>query len=86
MNMLPANSCKAVRDKNIAAIKEATGSLQQISETIQLCGDNIAVLSGDDFTALPTYAVGGKGVISVTANIIPKDMCLQCDVHLKKET
>ena len=83
MNMLPQTVARLSEIKNIAAIKEATGSLQQISETIQLCGDNIAVLSGDDFTALPTYAVGGKGVISVTANIIPKDMSAMWDAFEK---
>ena len=78
-----ADCCKAIRNKNIVAIKEATGSLQQISEIIKLCGDRIAILSGDDFTALPTYAVGGKGVISVTANIIPKDMSAMWDAFEK---
>jgi len=83
VNMLPQTVARLSEIKNIAAIKEATGSLQQISETIQLCGDNIAVLSGDDFTALPTYAIGGKGVISVTANIIPKDMSAMWDAFEK---
>ena len=83
VNMLPQTVARLSEIKNIAAIKEATGSLQQISETIQLCGDNIAVLSGDDFTALPTYAIGGKGLISVTANIIPKDMSAMWDAFEK---
>mgnify|MGYP003393523565 FL=1 len=82
-NMLQQKVERKKKKKNIAAIKEATGSLQQISETIQLCGDNIAVLSGDDFTALPTYAIGGKGLISVTANIIPKDMSAMWDAFEK---
>ncbi len=79
VNMLPQTVARLSEIKNIVAIKEATGSLQQICETILLCGDKIAILSGDDFTALPTYAVGGKGVISVTANIIPKDMSAMWD-------
>lgn len=83
VNMLPATVARFTGIKNIVAIKEATGSLQQISETIQLCGDRVAILSGDDFTALPTYAVGGKGVISVTANIIPKDMSVMWDAFEK---
>ncbi|MBI5044268.1 MAG: 4-hydroxy-tetrahydrodipicolinate synthase, partial [Nitrospirae bacterium] len=83
VNMLPQTVARLSEIKNIVAIKEATGSLQQISETIQLCGDNIAILSGDDFTALPTYAVGGKGVISVTANIIPKEMSAMWDAFEK---
>ena len=83
VNMLPQTVARLSEIKNIVAIKEATGSLQQISETIQLCGERIAILSGDDFTALPTYAVGGKGVISVTANIIPKDMSAMWDAFEK---
>ena len=83
VNILPQTIARLSEIKNIVAIKEATGSLQQISETIQLCGERIAILSGDDFTALPTYAVGGKGVISVTANIIPKDMSAMWDAFEK---
>ena len=83
VNILPQTVARLSEIKNIVAIKEATGSLQQISETIQLCGERIAILSGDDFTALPTYAVGGKGVISVTANIIPKDMSAMWDAFEK---
>ncbi len=83
VNMLPQTVARLSEIKNIVAIKEATGSLQQISEIIKLCGDRIAILSGDDFTALPTYAVGGKGVISVTANIIPKDMSAMWDAFEK---
>lgn len=83
VNMLPQTVARLSEIKNIVALKEATGSLQQISEIIKLCGDRIAILSGDDFTALPTYAVGGKGVISVTANIIPKDMSAMWDAFEK---
>ncbi len=74
VNMLPATVARCARVKNIVAIKEATANLQQISEIIELCGDNFTVLSGDDFTVLPTLAIGGKGVISVTANVVPSDM------------
>ncbi|OGW33156.1 MAG: hypothetical protein A2X59_07530 [Nitrospirae bacterium GWC2_42_7] len=52
--------------------------MKQVSEVIRLCGDRITVLSGDDFTTIPLLALGGKGVISVSANIAPKavsDMC-----------
>lgn len=83
VNMLPSTVARLAEIRNIVAIKEATGSLQQISEIVSLCGDRLTILSGDDFTVLPTLAVGGKGVISVTANIIPKDMALMIEAFMK---
>ncbi len=74
VNMLPATVARCARVNNIVAIKEATANLQQISEIIELCGEGFTVLSGDDFTVLPTLAIGGRGVISVTANVAPADM------------
>ncbi|MCG3111353.1 MAG: 4-hydroxy-tetrahydrodipicolinate synthase [Candidatus Manganitrophus sp. SB1] len=74
VNMLPATVARLMEFDNIIGMKEGTGSLQQISDLVQLCGERLVILSGDDFTALPTMAVGGKGVISVTANIAPADM------------
>jgi len=74
VNMLPPTVARLMEFDNIIGIKEGTGSLQQISDLVHLCGERIVILSGDDFTALPTMAVGGKGVISVTANIAPADM------------
>ncbi len=59
---------------NIVAVKEASGDLVQISEIISMCGDAIDVLSGDDFLVLPILAIGGSGVISVVANIVPRKM------------
>ncbi|MSN24824.1 MAG: 4-hydroxy-tetrahydrodipicolinate synthase [Geobacter sp.] len=72
VNLLPETVARLALHKNIVAIKEATGSLQQASEIISLCGDQIDVLSGDDFITFPMMACGAKGVISVLANIMPK--------------
>lgn len=72
VNMLPDTVARLAPHKNIVAIKEATGSLQQASEVLALCGDQIDVLSGDDFITFPMMACGAKGVISVLANIMPK--------------
>ena len=72
VNMLPETVARLAPHKNIVAIKEATGSLQQASEVLALCGDQIDVLSGDDFITFPMMACGAKGVISVLANIMPK--------------
>lgn len=72
VNLLPETVARLAPIKNIVAIKEATGSLQQASEILALCGDQIDVLSGDDFITFPMMACGAKGVISVLANIMPK--------------
>lgn len=74
VNMLPATVARCAQIPNIVGIKEATGDLNQISEVIRLCPADFIVLSGDDFTALATVAIGGQGVISVTANVAPTDM------------
>ena len=72
INLLPETVARLSYHKNIVAIKEATGSLQQASEILALCGDRIDVFSGDDFITFPMMACGAKGVISVLANIMPK--------------
>jgi 4-hydroxy-tetrahydrodipicolinate synthase len=72
VNMLPETVARIAQHKNVVAIKEATGSLQQASEIIALCGDKIDVFSGDDFITFPMMACGAKGIISVLANIMPK--------------
>jgi 4-hydroxy-tetrahydrodipicolinate synthase len=73
-NLLPETVARLAKLPGIVAVKEATADLKQISSIIQLCGDGIAVLSGDDFTVLPLLEVGGKGVISVVSNVAPADM------------
>ncbi len=73
VNMLPSTVARLMECKNIVALKEATGDMKQASELIRLCGDRLALISGDDFTTLTMLALGGKGAISVTANIAPKD-------------
>lgn len=74
-NMLPPTVARLAHEfKNIVGIKEATGNMKQGSEVIQSCPKDFSVLSGDDFTALPLWSIGGKGVISVTANLCPRKM------------
>jgi len=79
VNMLPPTVARLASFKNIVAIKEGSGSLQQVSDIIQACGERMAVLSGDDALTLPMMAIGAKGVITVTANIAPKDMAKMTD-------
>ncbi len=60
--------------KNIVGVKEASGSLEQMSHIKALCGGNFDLISGDDALTLPLLAIGGTGVISVVANIVPRDV------------
>lgn len=83
VNLLPQTVARLAEIKNIAGIKEATGDMKQVSELIRLCGDRITVISGDDFTTLPLLCLGGKGVISVTANIAPRDVADMCNAWFK---
>ncbi len=74
VNMMPATIARLTICPTVVAIKEGSGSVQQASEIIQLCGDRLTVLAGDDALTLPMMAVGGKGVITVTANLLPTKM------------
>ncbi len=74
VNMLPATVARCARNRYIVGIKEATGNMKQVSEVIRQCPRGFKVLSGDDFTAFHTMAMGGQGVISVASNIMPKQM------------
>ncbi len=71
VNMLPSTLAELSELKNIVAAKEASGNLEQMAEIVYLCGEKITLLSGDDKIILPVMSIGGKGVISVVANIIP---------------
>ncbi|MGB9721663.1 MAG: 4-hydroxy-tetrahydrodipicolinate synthase [bacterium] len=79
VNILPQTVAKLANDcRNIVAIKEASGNLDQVSELVSLLGDGFDILSGDDSLTLPMLAIGAKGVISVIANIFPKDVADMC--------
>jgi 4-hydroxy-tetrahydrodipicolinate synthase len=81
VNLLPETVARLSHHAHIVAIKEATGSLQQASEVLDLCEGRIDVLSGDDFITLPMMAAGAKGVISVVANIMPKEVAALVDAY-----
>ena len=79
LNLLPETMARLMGLPNIVGIKEATGDLKQCAKILELCGDKIIMLSGDDFTVLPLLAIGGHGVISVTSNVTPGDMAGMCN-------
>ncbi len=73
VNLLPETVARLAGLPEVVAIKEASGNLAQMAEIVNLVGNQIALLSGDDNLTLPVLAIGGVGVISVVANIVPRD-------------
>src|SRR5438094_2455174 len=71
-NILPETIARLARLPQIVAVKEATGSLDQASQIAALC--DVTILSGDDSLTLPLMSIGGKGVVSVVGNIVPRDL------------
>jgi len=88
VNMLPKTMERLHKEfpDIIIGVKEASGSLDQVTEIIQRGGKDFIVLSGDDSLTLPILSVGGKGVISVIANIVPKQIVEMMDCYFKGET
>ena len=80
ISMLPETVARLSKVDNIVAIKEASGSLDQVSRILSLC--DITVLSGDDSLTLPMMSVGAKGVISVAANVMPEEVAEMVDLAL----
>ncbi len=85
VNMLPETVARCAAIDNIVGIKEATADLNQISRVIRQCPADFAVLSGDDFTSMPTVAIGGQGVISVTSNVAPAEMAAMMTAALNND-
>lgn len=80
MHILPKTCLELSKIPNIVAIKEASGNLSQVAEIAALCGDDLAIYSGNDDQILPVLSLGGKGVISVLSHANPKmvhDMCYE---------
>jgi len=77
-DMLPPTIARLAKIKNIVAVKEATGNLSRVSQIQALVDDDFILLSGDDSTGLDFMQLGGKGVISVTANVAAREMAQLC--------
>jgi len=73
VNMLPETVARLAELPEVVAIKEASGNIGQMAEIVRLAGDGITLLSGDDNLTLPVLSVGGTGVVSVVANIVPRE-------------
>ena len=75
INFLPESVAQLIqRVPNIVAMKEASGDINQMMNLVELCGNTITLLSGDDNLLLPVLAIGGKGIISVISNLLPNDV------------
>lgn len=72
VNILPETCLELSKIDNIVAIKEASGNISQVAKIASLCGDNLDIYSGNDDQIVPILSLGGKGVISVLSNIMPK--------------
>lgn len=73
VNVLPKTLEKLSKHKNIIAVKEASGDISQVAEIARICPKDFSIYSGNDDMVVPLMSLGGKGVISVVANIAPKD-------------
>ena len=86
VNLLPETLAILKKEvPQVLGVKEATGDLNQVSRVLEFCGQDFQVLSGDDFTALPTMAIGGRGVISVASNFVPQKMAAMCEAALAQD-
>ncbi|MBD5639142.1 4-hydroxy-tetrahydrodipicolinate synthase [Clostridium botulinum] len=82
LNIAPSTLKELCEDKNIVAVKEASGNISQIVQIKALCGDKLDIYSGNDDQIIPILALGGIGVISVLANVIPEDVHNMCELYL----
>lgn len=88
LNMLPEVVAELAKIDNIKGIKEASGNINQVAKIIELtsnAGTDFTVISGEDAFTMPIMSVGGKGVISVTANVAPKEMCEMVNAMLRND-
>ncbi|NQT95348.1 MAG: 4-hydroxy-tetrahydrodipicolinate synthase, partial [Candidatus Omnitrophica bacterium] len=83
INVAPETMARISKLDNVIGVKEASGNLNQMSETRMLCVDDFDLISGDDSLTLPLLSIGGCGVISVVANIVPKDVADMVNSFLK---
>jgi len=85
-NLLPSSVAVLADHPNIVAIKEACGNISQIAELAALVGDKIDIYSGNDDQIIPILSLGGKGVISVLSNVMPKETSLMCRNYMNGNT
>lgn len=82
-NLLPKTVARLAEIPNIVGIKEASGNISQVAEIAALAGDKIDIYSGNDDQIVPILSLGGKGVISVLSNVMPKETSDVCKMYLE---
>jgi 4-hydroxy-tetrahydrodipicolinate synthase len=82
VDLLPSTVGRLARNPRIVGIKEATGLLSRVRETLNVCPAEFVMLSGDDATAIDLMSAGARGVISVSANVAPRRMHEACEAAL----
>lgn len=85
-NIQPQTYLELSKHPNIVGTKEANGDLAAAAKTVELCGNNFTVYSGEDNLTLPILSIGGKGVVSTTANLVPKAMSEICSQYFQGNT
>ena len=81
-NLLPETAAKLAEHPNIVGIKEAAGNMAQVVQLRALCGDKLAIYSGEDALTVPMMAMGGVGAISVLSNVMPREAVAMSDACL----
>lgn len=84
-NIEPSTMARMAEIKNIVGVKEAAGSIDQVLNIVAACGDKLAILSGEDSLTFSMMTLGGKGVISTAANVVPKEMADLANLCLNKQ-
>jgi 4-hydroxy-tetrahydrodipicolinate synthase len=84
-NIEPSTMARLAEIDNIVGVKEAAGSIDQVLNIIHACGDKLGVLSGEDSLTFSMMSLGGKGVISTAANVVPKEMADLANLCLNKQ-
>lgn len=85
VDLLPETAKRLCEIPEVVALKEATGSVLRCLDVFEQCGDRLTLLSGDDFIVAPFIFSGGRGVVSVSANVVPREMADLCSAALGGE-
>ncbi len=86
LNIAPSTYKALSKYENIVAVKEASGNISQIAQIAAMCGDDLAIYSGNDDQITPILSLGGKGVISVLSNVMPEETHNICQLYFEGKT